>query len=147
MAVKDWRQVQNLFIDLLKISGMLKSLDILVHDHRIMVNEEQYGLIEEDSYTVARQSLRVAEWLAATASLTDDIVRELENRIKDIGTEIKNRYGAKGITIHEMARANDIARRDICVLLAEIRKNNGGQMPQHLDREWKNLQCSTYRLV
>jgi hypothetical protein len=77
--------------------------------------------------------------------LTDDIVRELEDRIKEVGEEIKKRYGDPHIPMHELARANDIARRDMCALLHEIKKNNGGKLPTHLDGEWQNLQCSPYR--
>jgi hypothetical protein len=152
----DRDKVRTLLLETKAISEQIKSIAIYTQDFQVgfeaeepVLDSEILGLMVEDAQSVAIRSLRVAEFLAIaiSKSISDDIVDDLKDKVRKKGNDIKNRYNEKGIPLHEVARANDIDRRDLCLYLHEIKKNSGGKLPKNLEDDWRDMMCSTYKFT
>ena len=115
-------------------------------DHTFLpLTETHYEKLRASARQFADQRFdNVIDAILLTQSLSDDMIKELRDRMDGIVEEIRRIYTNPG-NIFEIERHADICRRDLCWSMFQIRHHNGGVLPPDLDKEWNLNTCSTYK--
>ena len=149
-------RVEELLLETKKLSELIKSLEIYTQDFQVESDPQQriakldrrgFALIVDHAQAVAKRTLGPATWLAMAARISDEIVEDLRKKVKEKAEKIQDRYNERDIPLSEVARENNRDRRELCLLLNEVKKNNGGKLPKDLEDDWDDQLCSTYKFA
>jgi hypothetical protein len=89
----------------------------------------------------------IVDTIAMSGTLSQEACEVLRRGAEGIKKRIIDIYTERGLSTQDKERDADTSIREYCWHLHQMRKHNGGKLPDEFERDWRFNSCEGFKFI
>jgi hypothetical protein len=141
-----FEHARYLMVDTFELSTIIKSINGLHSKYGITPNYDQFSLILQHANRAKDYYFSdIVDTIAMSGSLSEEACDALRRGAENIKKRLVDIYTQQGLSTSDRQRDADMSIRDYCWHLNQIRRHNGGILPDEFQLDWRLNSCDAFK--